>query len=290
MHVIMSRWSIAPLVLLAGPAMAQSPMAPTGTSAWVDQVRAATLRYQDQSAAAGDGYRRMGPDAPGMGQHWISLARVADISDPQRPPILEYATINGEVRLIGVGYARVLPQGTPLEATAFPAPLSAWRYHLGDISEDGLILTHADHPVVADITVPRLAILHAWVWQPNPNGLFATDNWTLPYLRLGLTAPKDPQPTPATLALALATGGEIYFHSVLRLRFQPRPSEALRTAGVLTRYASAIRATVNAGQPDTLLLADQWNALDLELRSACPTCNRAPHLLLSFPPDRGPLP
>lgn len=292
MSVMHFRCALPILTLVAAPVSLEGQGQPVPSiSRFVEVVRAATVRYQDQATAQSDGYRRMGPDVPSMGQHWISLARVArGPSDPRSPPILEYARIGGELRLIGVGYARMLPEGVTLEETTLPAPVSAWRIHLGDITEEGLVLTHADNPVVSEITVPRLAVLHAWVWQPNPEGLFATDNWSLPYIRLGLEAPADPRPTPATMALALASGAESYFHMVLRLRYQPRPSEALRTAGVLTRYARAIRETVSAGTSDSVQLAAQWKALDTELRAACPTCNRVAQPLLTFQPGGAPVP
>ncbi len=286
--------ALLPLVLapLGFPLSAVAQGEPTPSlDTFVQEVREATRRYQDPATAFGDGYRRMGPDVPSMGQHWIALDRVTEgATDPRRPPILEYATIGGQTRLIGVGYARVLAQGIALDEPVFPAPESAWRMHLGPITEEGLLLTQADDPQVAPMTEPRLAILHAWVWQSNPDGMFAADNWSLPYIRLGLAVPTAVRPSPATLALALACGGETYFHSVLRLRYEPRPSEALRTAGVLGRYARAIRATVQGTTADTAQLSAQWQALDEELRAVCPTCSQVDHPLLRLQPGTAPIP
>lgn len=259
---------------LATPAIGAAQGDPSPSiDAFVEQVRAATRRYQDQAVAFSDGYRRMGPDVPSMGQHWIALPRIKGaLADPRLPPILEYADVNGQLKLIGVGYALMLPEGVDVDPKMVPAPASAWRYHHGEISEDGLVLNHADSVAQPIMAVPRLAVLHAWVWQANPAGVFATDNWSLPYVRLGLESPAQPRPGPATLALALAAGGEQYFHTLLRMRYQPRPSEALRTGGILARYAKVLHASVVIEKADTIAIVGQWQALDNELRAACPSC------------------
>ncbi|HWA15454.1 MAG TPA: hypothetical protein VG817_03420 [Gemmatimonadales bacterium] len=258
---------------------------------FVAQVRAATERYQDPSVAYNDGYRRMGPDVPSMGQHWIALPRINGVqADPRMPPILEYATIDGQLQLVGVGYALMLPEGVDVDSRLVPAPASAWRYHHGEISEDALVLKHADSVAQPIMAIPRLAVLHAWVWQPNPAGVFATDNWSLPYVRMGLEAPEAPRPTAATLALALAAGGEQYFHTLLRMRYQPRPSEALLTGGILARYARALHESVVIEKADTVTLAGQWHALDRELRAACPSCSRVDGPILAVQPGTASLP
>ena len=34
-------------------------------------------------------------------------------------------------------------------------------------------------------------MMHAWIWSPNPEGIFAADNWLIPLLRLDLTPPAE---------------------------------------------------------------------------------------------------
>jgi hypothetical protein len=279
------------LALLAPAVLSAQGEPVPSLDSFVEQVRTATRRYHDQSVAFSDGYRRMGPDVPSMGQHWIALPRIkGERADPRLPPILEYATINGQLKLIGVGYALLLPEGVELDPKVVPAPASAWRYHHGTISEDGLVLNHADSVAQPIVAVPRLAVLHAWVWQPNPAGVFASDNWSLPYVRLGLEAPSQPRPGPTTLALALAAGGEHYFHTLLRMRYQPRPSEALRTGGILARYAKSLHESVVLDKADSSMIAGQWQALDNELRAACPSCSRTDGPILGFQVGAGAVP
>lgn len=282
---------IAAALFHPAPLEGQGEPAPPSIDEWVEAVRSATKRYHDQSAAISDGYKRMGPDVPSMGQHWIAMPRIGQQRpDPRQPPILEYASIDGQPKLIGVAWALMLPEGVELDARLVPAPASAWRYHHGEISEDGLVLNHADSAPQPIVAIPRLAVLHAWVWQDNPDGIFASDNWSLPYVRLGLRAPDAPRPTHTTLALALAAGGEQYFHTLLRMRFRPRPSEQLRTGGILARYARSIHASVTVEKRDTSEVLSQWQALDLELRAACPTCARHDGPLLAIPLATAPLP
>ncbi|MGI8842870.1 MAG: hypothetical protein ACR2HZ_04155, partial [Gemmatimonadaceae bacterium] len=80
-------------------------------TAFVAGARQGTAPYRDRSEAVRAGFRRLGPDFPGMGEHWISAARVFEEFDPARPSMLSYATIAGAPTLIGVVYARALLAG-----------------------------------------------------------------------------------------------------------------------------------------------------------------------------------
>ena len=265
---------------LAGlPAAAQSAATTQEVGEFVASVRVATARYRDQAAAIADGYRRIGPDFPSMGEHWLSVAIVVRGEvDPLHPPILEYVTVAGQPVLAGVAYAQLVRDGPP--RAPVPAPPSAWHFHEGTVDEESFILSHAERSaaVAADSGRPRIGVLHAWLWLENPAGLFATDNWALPWHRLGIPPPEwVGSSSPAGLAAALASGGEAYFATVLRLRQHLTVEQSSRIAAVLKRHAHGVRVLLQAentrGQPwPEAELAGAWLAAEAELRTICSAC------------------
>ena len=83
-------------------------------------------------------------------------------------------------------------------------PSAQWHDHVGTIDEESLLLDHTHLGGDMDRGEERLAVMHAWVWLPNPAGMFATDNWALPFTRVGVPAPPNASPR-AARAVALAT-------------------------------------------------------------------------------------
>ena len=270
------------LSLAGGPLAAQSHPAPGEVDTFVSTVREATGRYRDRAAAIADGYRRVGPDFPSMGEHWVSVPLVVrGAVDPRRPPILEYVLVDGAPVLAGVAYTQLVRGEAP--SARVPAPASAWHYHAGSVSEESFILGHAartgGQPSAAG---PRVAVLHAWVWMENPAGLFATDNWALPWHRLGIVPPPgSDEPTPAGLAAALAAGGRDYFLTLLRLRHGMQGGQAGRIASLLDRHAADWRGRLGriagGGLPvPAAELSTSWTLLEEELRLECPGCVLSP--------------
>lgn len=278
----MIRATALALWLVAAPLAGQSAPA-DGAAGFVTTVREATARYRDQAAAIADGYRQVGPDFPSMGQHWISMPLVVRNGvDPLRPPILEYVTVSGQPVLAGVAYVQLLRDGMP--ESPLPAPASAWHYHAGSVDEESFILGHEGGAHTAGSGGrPRVAVLHAWVWLDNPAGLFATDNWTLPWSRLGIAAPQGSEgPSPGGSAAALAAGGERYFLTLLRLRNGLSPERAEQVGAILEKYGREWRgrlASVAEGgrQAPVKELADGWSRLEAELRRICSSCSLSSH-------------
>ena len=120
-------------------------------------VRAATARYRDPQAASADGYRPIGPNFPGMGEHWLNAALlVAGHIDQSHPQILEYASIDGRLTLIGVAYAALT--GSDTVPGTLPVTHAAWHFHSGTVDEESFIRGHADMaPGGGDS--PRIAVL-----------------------------------------------------------------------------------------------------------------------------------
>jgi hypothetical protein len=220
-------------LLLVASAAGQTPD-------FVAQARAGTAPYRDVQVARAAGYRPVGPDFPGMGRHWVHPALILrDTLDPAAPPILEYADIAGRPTLVGVAYAKLVRDGSP--PRGLPVPPGAWHFHQGTVEEESFLRSHAG--VAHAMPGPQIAVLHAWIWLDNPDGLLATDNWALPYARLGYATPAGaPRDAARALALAAGAGGRAYLEALLHAVGQPNAEESGVLAAIVARHQTAARA------------------------------------------------
>lgn len=129
------------------------------TQARLAQLRAATARFHDIAAARAAGWSTQvtgcmsNPPLGGMGFHYADLSRFDAVVEETRPEILVYAPKpGGGLQLVAVEYA------VPLTAWTAPEPPSAFgrAFHVNEAF--------------------GLWVLHAWVWQPNPSGVFSDWN------------------------------------------------------------------------------------------------------------------
>jgi hypothetical protein len=240
----------APLELAAqhGGMLPGSSPADSAQREFAAAVRAATARYRDPQVASADGYRPIGPDFPGMGEHWLNAALlVAGGIDQSHPQLLEYASIDGQLTLIGVAYA-ALTQSDTVPGSLCVAH-AAWHFHSGTVDEESFIRGHTDvAPGSGD--GPRIAVLHAWVWLDNPAGLFATDNWALPFAALGLPVPSATPPA-AGMALALAVRGDAYYEAAVRAVATPDSADLSWARTVLARRRAQVLEWVSRARRDT---------------------------------------
>jgi hypothetical protein len=125
----------------------------------LDGVREATSRYLDVDAAVADGYVDIGAFVPGMGWHYVNSGRIDHRFNPDRPEILVYADdpCGGKRRLVAAEYAIPLPLSKKAPS-GFIGRADHW---------------HADEAL-------GLWTLHAWVWEYNPDGVFAPYNPRVP--------------------------------------------------------------------------------------------------------------
>lgn len=119
----------------------------------LNEVREATAKYHDPEKAKRDGYHREDHCVPGMGFHYVNFAHVDGNVDHTEPEVLVYEKRGDEDHLVAVEYVAIAEDAPSVlghEMEPFPLidppdPLSAWA-------------------------------LHAWVWKPNPEGLFHHTN------------------------------------------------------------------------------------------------------------------
>ena len=207
-------------------------VADTVLDSFLARAREAGSRYQDRRTAISDGFRRLGPDFPSMGEHWVHPSRMMDRElNADYPQALSYALIAGVPALTGVIYARPLLPGEA--APDFPPGINAWHDHSGSIDEESVVLRHSMHS--GDVpSETRLAMLHIWGALANPAGVFESDNWALPFARSSLDVP-DRFEIASAKSLSLASGGDTYYLMLFQLQARPDPEVAGTVEGLIAR-------------------------------------------------------
>lgn len=228
------------------------------------QARLGTARYRNPDSAKAAGFRPVGPDFPGMGRHWVHPSLILrDTIEAGQPTILEYAEIEGRLTLIGVAYAALVRDGTP--PTALPVPADAWHFHQGTVEEESFLRSHAG--LGHDMSGPKIAVLHAWIWLDNPDGVLATDNWALPYARMGYRAPPDLSRTAArALALAADDGGRAYLTALIRAVGQPSEVEMAAISGIVARHQLTARSHATSAAQLEACWAALWSDVRAHVR------------------------
>ena len=231
------------------------------TATFLERARSATAKYQDQSTAILEGYRRIGRDFPAMGEHWIRLDLLFDGRiDAEHPEVLTYVQVEGKAKLTGIAYAvPLLPGESPPD---LPAPKDAWHDHYRTIEDETIRPLH--HLPATASSVPRIAMLHAWIWAPNPDGVFAADNWAIPYIRAGLMLPEH-EPRAAALALSLLTGSVEYFTATVDAVASPTREQRVAVDAAFASARSAVERNVRENRIDAL--SDIWSELRQSLKS-----------------------
>jgi len=226
------------LAALLAPAVtfAQQHASPE-REAFLRQAAAAAERYADRREAIADGFRRIGPDFPGMGVHWIHTSRIVGgelVGD--RPSVLCYVEIDGKPTLVGLAYTLPLAanEAPPVE----PFGTAAWHDHSGQVTEESLLLNHPSSVTASDPTF-RLSMVHVWMPLTNPDGLLVQNNWAIPWLRAGMTPPESPRPGPAR-GLSLGSTGVDYYRELLYWAAEMEPSERAVVDAALEGHARQV--------------------------------------------------
>lgn len=214
---------------------------------FLDELRATVNRFEDRSEAIRAGYRRLGPDFPGMGEHWVHPGRVMRGGvDPARPPILSYVVRNGRSTLVGLAFAVPLAPGE--DPPAAPFGRDVWHDHTGSVDEEVLLL---NHPSSMDGrgSGHRLSVVHAWTGVENPEGVLTQNNWALPFWRVGLRPPL-PVSAEAARGVSLAFGGRKFYRALLHRAAELSPEEQGAVDRALAASASRSEEAVRRYRSD----------------------------------------
>ncbi len=148
------------IAALAGVAYAATGITNPAVLRDLAQVRAATAQFQRSEAAGAAGYVNVNdecvahPELGAMGFHFVNFGLVDLELDALQPEILVYApSPSGNLKLVAVEYA---------------VPIEPWD---ANNSNPPMVLGQHLHanPILG------LYVLHAWIWQNNPAGIF--EDW-----------------------------------------------------------------------------------------------------------------
>lgn len=126
-------------------------------------AKAASARFHSLQQASRAGYVRESPCIPGEGIHYGKMSLLADtVLDPRRPELLLYELKpNGKLRLVGVEY--FIADADQNLTTTDDRPSLFGQPFVG--------------PMAGHFPgQPAHYELHVWLWEPNPNGMFAQVN------------------------------------------------------------------------------------------------------------------
>lgn len=126
---------------------------PPATMAELQQAKIATASYNNIENAIADGYVDINVIVPHMGYHFMKSSYVNSTFEIDKPEILVYSPnpSSGHMQLVAVEYA--IPNTEP-QPEGFTGNYDVWDNN----STFGLWL------------------LHAWVWEYNPDGVFSPMN------------------------------------------------------------------------------------------------------------------
>lgn len=156
----------------------------------VYEIRLATEKYRDIEKAEADGYFRFTGYIPNMGYQFANPKRFSGF-DLRRPPILIYDERDGRFDLTGVMFVGGLDRSPgsvlPFKGAEFMKHPMMCHYQDGtNLNLERAEQCPQEHPLTQAPLVfwhPDLWMMSAWVWYPNPNGLFSLYNPLLNFAR-----------------------------------------------------------------------------------------------------------
>lgn len=278
------------------PKAAAAPAVPAAALTQLDELRRAVARYAEIEVAEREGWKRFGGDEPLMGEHWTppdgrdyqgSNVRL----DFSRPNNLMYTRIDGRPVLTGVAYVVRLREGEALPE-GFAGDADRWHVHdalkaMQAMTEERPLLRwlanswiHSQYLAKGDDR-GRLAMVHAWVTLPNPDGVFSDHNRLLAYRKLGLPdAHANGASVEAARGLSLAAPNGCRDAVDAKLWIADAPRAAGRRIRAVCRAQAAAVGEALAGHrmhASMLNAAGElaWRALDAAFARELTTAQRA---------------
>jgi len=163
MHSVLIGLAVIALVSCSSAHMATHG---DGNAPLAQEVRRATERYQDVTAATAAGYALFlgcvsSPQGGAMGIHYVNGDLVGDGKlDVARPEALMYEPRGGKMELVGVEYIVIAASWDAANKT--PPTLMGQLFHF--------------NPSPNRYGIPAFYALHVWAWKPNPHGVFVDWN------------------------------------------------------------------------------------------------------------------
>lgn len=128
---------------------------PAQTIQELKAARNATQRYRSLDSAKADGYADINVVVQNMGFHYMRASLLDTVFQPEKPELLVYnKQHDGYTELVAVEYAVPIPLMPNKEPQGFTGGADVWTYS----------------------TNFNLWLLHAWVWEYNPYGVFTPSN------------------------------------------------------------------------------------------------------------------
>jgi hypothetical protein len=238
---------------------AQVRVVPNDREAFLRRALETATRFADPSAAIRAGFRRLGPEFPGMGQHWVHPGRiVSGRIDASSPPVLTYARRNdGKLALLGLAWAVPIASGQAPPAEPFGS--DAWHDHTGAVDEEILLLGHVPDEPDAEYRF-RLSMVHVWNGLENPDGILAQNNWALPFWRNGLAVPNRVSRS-AARALSLARDGREFYRALLERAVELAAEERAHVNRVLDAHAARIEALIERQRARSDVVIDDYEVV-----------------------------
>ena len=275
---------IPAVTLLLALALPQSP------DSVVARAKEAIKPLVDSAALARAGYVPLafGPvrdNTPFQGQHWLTMARI--IADPAvdlaKPSFVMYLPLGDSLVPVGVAYSRRIASmdSAPSGLAGTPAE---WHTHVfcRGVPGEGTVLADGvdDCKDRGGMPTPQqIAMVHTWT-IPNPDGPYAHDNPSLPYVATGLKTPAHPTRDDRLFGVVL---GESYGAKLPQAHRIDRVAQRNGTSQQLITHRDAIRALVpqlkdaerrgDSAKFDALRkqALENWTALNATYHSLAPT-------------------